>query len=177
MAAVVAAVVAVAGCGASSPAAVSLPVKGQTPASAADVNDAGPSARQQVLTAYAGYWQANSAAVDAGNAAAARPLLARYMTASSIPAVLAGLAQDWAVHAVSVGNPVPHILSVKVTGKRALVHDCADLSTAGLASAKTKRAYPRSFGSAHANFYADLVLTPSGWLVSNLIPVVAPCEP
>ncbi len=136
-----------------------------------------PGTRAQVLAAYTGYWQASSAAVDAGRAAPARALLARYLTAGVIPAVIAALRTDWADHAVSAGSPVMHILSIKITGGHALVHDCLDLSHAGLANARTGRVYPRSFGSAHANFYADLVRSNSGWLISNLVPVMAPCEP
>jgi hypothetical protein len=165
----------VAGCAAQP--AVTLPPRAHAAASASDLNDAQQSARGQVLTAYTGYWQASSAAVDAGNPTAARALLAPYLTASGMSEVLAALAPDWAEHAVAAGSPVSHIQSVKITGRRALVHDCVDLSHAGLANAQTRKLYPRSFGSTHANFYADLVLGPSGWLVSNLVPVVAPCEP
>lgn len=171
----VAVTAAVAGC-AGQP-AVSLPSRSHQPASASDLNAAPQSARDQVLTAYTGYWQASSAAVDAGNPTAARTVLAPYLTASAISGVLAALGPDWAEHAIAYGSPVSHIQSVKLTGRRALVHDCVDLSHAGLANAQTKKVYPHSFGSAHANFYADLVLGPSGWLVSNLVPVVAPCEP
>jgi hypothetical protein len=169
------AVAAAAGC-ASQP-AVSLPSKAHGAASAADLNDPQLNAREQVLTAYTGYWQANSAAVDAGNAASARALLAPYLTASALPGVLAALRPDWSEHAVSSGSPVLHILSVKITGRQAIVHDCIDLSHAGLANARTGKVYPHSFGSSHANFYADLVLSRSRWLVSNLVPVVALCEP
>jgi hypothetical protein len=156
---------------------VSLPPKAPGPVSAASLSDPRLAAREQVLTAYTGYWQATSAAVNAGNAASARTLLTPYLTASAIPGALAGLAPDWAQHAVSSGSPVLHIQSVKITGWRAIVHDCVDLSHAGLASARTGKVFPRSFGSSHANFYADLVLSRHRWLVSNLVPVVAPCEP
>jgi hypothetical protein len=115
--------------------------------------------------------------VDAGSATAARALLAPYVTASAIPGFVAALRPDWAEHAVSAGSPALHILSIEITGDRALVHDCIDLSHAGLENARTRKVYPRSFGSPHANFYADLVLSQSRWLVSNLVPVVAPCEP
>jgi hypothetical protein len=158
-------------------ASVGLPPKAHERASAAVLTAPQPDPRAQVLAAYAGYWQATGAAVNAGKARPARALLAPYLTPSAIPGVLAALRPDWAEHAVSAGSPVLHILSVKITGTRALVHDCADLSQAGLADARTGRPYPRSFGSAHANFYADLVLAGSRWLVSNLVPVVAPCEP
>ncbi len=154
-----------------------LPVKARAPASAAVLTDPQLSARDQVLAAYAGYWQATGAAVSAGGPAAARELLARYLTPGAIAGVLAALRPDWAEHAVSTGSPVTHVQSVKITAGHALVHDCVDLSQAGLADPRTGRPYPRSFGSAHANFYADLVRSGSRWLVSNLVPVVAPCEP
>jgi hypothetical protein len=170
-----AALLAAAGC--AGQADVTLPARSQRPAAAAVVTDPGLAAREQVISAYTGYWQANSAAVDAGNAAAARAVLAPYVTASAIPGFVAALRPDWAGHAVSAGSPALHILSITVTGSRALVHDCIDLSHAGLQNARTRKVYPRSFGSPHANFYADLVLSQSRWLVSNLVPVVAPCEP
>ena len=166
---------AVTGC--TSPVNAGLPPKAGAPAAAAVLTDPQGSARDQVLAAYAGYWQATGAAVNAGGAAAARELLARYLTPGAIAGVLAALRPDWAEHAVSTGSPVTHVLSVKITAGHALVHDCADLSQAGLADARTGRPYPRSFGSAHANFYADLVRSGRRWLVSNLVPVVAPCEP
>ena len=163
--------------GCASQASAGLPPKAQDRASPAALTAPQPDPRAQVLAAYAGYWQATGAAVDAGQAGQARALLAPYLTPGAIRGVLAALRPDWAEHAVSAGSPVLHILSVKITGTRALVHDCTDLSQAGLADARTGRPYPRSFGSAHANFYADLVLSGSHWLVSNLVPVVAPCEP
>jgi hypothetical protein len=168
-------VTALAGCAGQADAG--LPAKPGALPPAAVLTAPQPGPREQVLAAYAGYWQASSAAVDAGRAAPARTLLARYITVGAIPGVIAALRPDWADHAVSAGSPVMHILSIKITGGRALVHDCLDLSHAGLANARTGRVYPRSFGSAHANFYADLVRSRSGWLISNLVPVMAPCEP
>ncbi len=167
---------AVAGCAGQADAGLPPKPAGQAPAAAA-LTDPHLGTREQVLAAYTGYWQASSAAVDAGSAASARVLLARYLTASAIPGVIAALRPDWADHAVSAGSPVLHIMSIKITGSHALVHDCVDLSHAGLANARTGRVYPRSFGSAHVNFYADLVRSRAGWLVSNLVPVVALCEP
>lgn len=167
------ATIAVAGCGGQPD--VALPSKGGPSAAAHDLTEQS-SAREQVMAAYAGYWAATSAAVSAGSPAAARQQLAPYLTAAAISQVIAGLKPDWAQHAVSTGSPVSHILGVKITGARALVHDCVDLSQAGLAHARTGKPFPRSFGSAHANFYADLVLTRHHWLVSNLVPVVAPCD-
>jgi hypothetical protein len=132
--------------------------------------------REQVMAAYAGYWQASDKAVDAGNARLARRLLARYAPASAIPGLIAALQQDWDSHAVVDGNPVLHILSVRVRKNRATVHDCVDLSHAGLKDARTGRVLPHSFGSPRANYYASLVFSGGRWLVSNLVPVVALCD-
>ena len=106
-----------------------LPPKARAPA-AAVLTDPQLGARDQVLAAYAGYWQATGAAVNAGGPAAARELLARYLTPGAIAGVLAALRPDWAEHAVSTGSPVTHVLSVKITAGHALVHDCVDLSQA-----------------------------------------------
>jgi hypothetical protein len=168
-------VTAIAGCAGQADAG--LPSKSEAPGIAAVLTEPQLSAREQVLAAYTGYWQATSAAVDAGGAAAARVVLARYLTSSAIPGVIAAMRPDWADHAVSAGSPVMHILSIKITGGHALVHDCIDLSHAGLANARTGRVYPRSFGSERVNFYADLVRSRAGWLISNLVPVMASCEP
>ena len=133
--------------------------------------------RQQVMAAYVGYWQANDSAVNAGNASRARQILSRYVPAAALPGLIAALQQDWDLHAVVDGSPVLHILSVHVHKNHATVHDCVDLSHAGLKSARTGHVLPHSFGSARANYYASLVLTGGRWLVSNLVPVVATCVP
>jgi hypothetical protein len=135
-----------------------------------------PGPRQQVMAAYEGYWQASGDAVNAGNARLADRVLARYVAAAAIPGMIAALRQDWESHAVVDGHPILHILSVQVRASRATVHDCVDLSQAGLKDARTGQALPQSFGSARANYYASLVLQDGRWLVSNIVPVVAPCN-
>jgi hypothetical protein len=129
------------------------------------------------MAAYAGYWQASDSAVNAGNARRARQILARYVPAAALPGMIAALSQDWAMHAVADGSPVLHIVSVRVRKSQATVHDCVDLSHAGLKNARTGRVLPHSFGGARANYYASLVLRGGRWLVSDLVPVVAPCDP
>ena len=168
--------VAAAGCAGAGQASVRLPPKTviRSPAPAQVADRLSP--RQQVLAAYAGYWQASGDAVNAGNARLARRILARYVPASAIPGMIATLRQDWDTHAVADGNPVLHILSVQVRKGRATVHDCVDLSQAGLKNARTGLALPHSFGSPRANYYASLVLQGGRWLVSNIVPVVAPCD-
>jgi hypothetical protein len=166
--------VALAACAGQGQARVVLPVKATGgPAQLADR----PGPRQEVMAAYAGYWQAGDEALNAGNARQARRILAQYAPAAALPGLIAALRQDWARHAVSYGSPVLHVLSVKIRGRRATVHDCVDLSQAGLRNARTGRVFPRSFGSPRADYYASLVRPGRRWLVSNIVPVVAPCEP
>jgi hypothetical protein len=166
---------AVAGCG-SAQAPVALPPRAaaHSPAQAAMAR---PTVRQQVVAAYTAYWQATAAATDAGGGARARAILAPYLPPSSIPAMIAALRQDWAAHAVTDGSPVLHITAVSVGHGTATVSDCVDLSHAGLRDARTGQVFPHSFGSPRASYFASLVRRGGHWLVSNLVPVVAPCEP
>lgn len=167
---------AIAGCAGAGQASVALPRKPviQPAAGAADHS---PGLRQQVIAAYSGYWRATSEAVNSGDARRARRILAGYAPAAAIPGLIAVLRRDWAMHAVDDGSPVLHIISVTVGKDSATVHDCVDLSHAGLKDERTGRAFPLSFGSARANYYASLVRQGRSWLVSNIVPVVAPCDP
>ena len=175
-AALAAAALAAAMAGCAGQPSVALPSRAAAGASPARLADQ-PGQRQQVMAAYAGYWQASDEALNSGNAATARQILARYTPATALPGLIAVLRQDWARHAVTDGSAVLHIVGVRIRGRHATVHDCVDLSHAGLKNARTGRVFPHSFGSQRANYYASLVLTGHGWLVSNLVPVVALCEP
>ena len=174
--ALLAAAAAAAGCGRQHPVALPPPPAG--PASAASAPAASPpTARDQVISAYISYWQASGQAIDAGRPSRARAILAPYVTADSLPSMIAVLQQDWQQHAVAYGSPVLHIRSVVIRQGTATVHDCIDLSHAGLRNARTGRVFPRSFGSPRANYYASLVRDGGHWLVSNVVPVVASCDP
>jgi predicted small lipoprotein YifL len=173
--AVLAAAAAAAGCGRQHPVALPPPAG---PASAASAPAASPpTARDQVISAYISYWQASGQAIDAGRPGRARAILAPYVTADSLPSMIAVLQQDWQQHAAAYGSPVLHIRSVVIRHGTATVHDCIDLSHAGLRNARTGRVFPRSFGSPRANYYASLVRDGGRWLVSNVVPVVASCDP
>ncbi len=163
------------GCAGAGQASVALPPKAaaQPPARLADQQGV----RQQVVAAYYGYWHASDEALNAGDAARARQILASYAPATALPGLIAAFRQDWARHAITFGRPVLHIVSVKIRNDRATVHDCVDLSHAGLQHARTGRVFPRSFGSPRASYYARLVRRGGRWLVSNIVPVVAQCEP
>ncbi len=165
---------AVAGCGSQAP--VALPHK--SAGTAAPVALAAPpqSAQQQVIAAYSGYWQAVGQALDTQNAAKAGEILASHATAASIPLLIRGFETDWARGEVQYGAPVPHILSVRVSGNHAAVHDCADFSRAGVQNARTGQVVG-SLGSSRVNMISTLVRSHGRWLVSNQVPVVSSCVP
>ena len=168
---------AVAGCGgqaASRPAAQGAAPGAAVPAALAGA-PLGP--QQQVVAAYTGYWQALGQALDTQNAGPrAGVILAsvrdrgQHLVADRRVRDRLGAGRD------PVRRPVPHILSVRVTGDRAAVHDCADFSRAGVQSASTGQVVG-SLGSPRVNMISTLVLTRGRWLVSNQVPVVLSCVP
>jgi hypothetical protein len=165
----------IAGCGGQ--AAVALPRKTSLPAVPAASPGPGrtPAVSDQVVAAYTGYWQALGQALDARNAAAARAILAPFATPALIPSLVSGLETDWARGEIQYGAPVPHILSVQVTGDKATVHDCADFSHAGVQT--TTGQLVGSLGNPRVNMISILVLSGGRWLLSNQVPVVASCNP
>lgn len=165
---------AVAGCGGQ--ASVALPAKSAGPAAPVAVAAPSLSPQQQVVAAYAGYWQALGQALDSQNAARASAILAPYAVPANIPLLINGFRSDWARGEVQYGGPVPHILSVQITGDHAAVHDCADFSHAGVQSARTGQVVG-SLGSSRVNLISTLVRMRGRWLVSNQVPVVSTCVP
>lgn len=167
---------AVAGCGGQQ--AVPLPHKAATQqdAPAAAASQAPLTPRQQVVAAYTGYWLALGQALDTRSAPQARAILARHVPPASIPSLVSGFETDWARGEIQYGGPVPHIQSVQIAGSHAAVHDCADFSHAGLQDASTGQVIG-SLGSPRVNMISTLVRSHGRWLVSNQVPVVAPCAP
>ena len=168
-------VLAVTGCGGQ--ASVALPHKAAPPAGV-PVAVTGPllTVREQVIAAYAGYWQALGQALDTQNAGRARAILAGYVPAASIPSLISSFEADWAQGEIQYGSPVPHIISVHITGSQAAVHDCADFSNAGVQDARTGQVVG-GLGNPHVNLISTLVLTHGRWLVSNQVPVELSCAP
>ena len=165
-------------CGTQQAPSVALPAR----ASGGDTVPAAPSSppptpEQVVAADYAGYWQAYGQAMTAGNAPAARQLLAPYAAASTIPRLIASLQRVWAAHDQAYGAAQPHVLGVDITGPRALLHDCLDLSHFGVLDKTTGRVVSSSFGLANRDYYITLVLSGGRWLVSNMEPVEVPCQP
>jgi hypothetical protein len=168
-------VLAVTGCGGQ--ASVALPHKAAPPAGVpVAVTDPPLTVREQVIAAYTGYWQALGQALDTQNAGRARAILAQYVPAASIPSLISSFEADWARGEIEYGSPVPHIISVHITGGQAAVHDCADLSNAGVQDARTGQVVG-SLGNPHVNLISTLVLTHGKWLVTNQVPVVLACVP
>jgi hypothetical protein len=168
--------VVVAACGGQPDAA--LPPKATAPGPVPSAALAGSpvSPAGQVVAAYTGYWQALGQALDTRSAARARAVLAPYAASAMIPSLISGFESDWARGEIQYGGPVPHILSVRVTGGRAAVHDCADFSNAGVQSASTGQVIG-SLGNPRVNMISTLVRARGRWLVSNQVPVVLPCVP
>jgi hypothetical protein len=169
---------AVVGCGGQP--AVALPHKAagpaQAPASPAALAGGPVSVHDQVVAAYTGYWQALGQALDTRDAARARAILAPYATPALIPSLISGFETDWVRDEIQYGSPVPHILSVRVAGRRAAVHDCADFSNAGVQSVSTGQVIG-SLGNPRVNMISTLVLANGRWLVSDQVPVVLSCVP
>jgi hypothetical protein len=162
------------GCGGQPPAV--LPHKSAPLPVPAAVTAPRQTPRQQVVAAYTGYWQALGQALDTRNAGRAQAILEQYVPGASIPSLMRGFEADWAQGEIQYGSPVPHILSVRITGAAAAVHDCADFSNAGVQEARTGQVVG-SLGNSRVNLISTLVLTHGRWLVSNQVPVVSSCVP
>ena len=135
-----------------------------------------PSARDLVIAVYEGYWRATSKALASRDASKARAIMAGYVPASAIPALVKGLKAIWLRNEIGYGSPVFHILSVKLTGRgTAAVRDCVDLSHIGLANRQTGQVVG-GFGQSHDFLVTTLALGHGRWLVTGAIPVVQTCS-
>jgi hypothetical protein len=171
--------VALAATGCGGPAAsVALPGKAGT-ATAAPASLAGPAPtpRQAVAAAYSGYWRAYAAAMASLKPARATAILAPYATRSGIPQLVKTLQAVWAANDTAYGGAVTHVKGVRITGRRAILHDCLDLSHFGVLDRATGRIVPDSFGLPNQDYYISLVRSGGRWRVSNMQPVEVPCEP
>ncbi len=66
---------------------------------------------------------------------------------------------------------------MRITGRRALLHDCLDLSHFGVLDKRTGRVVPGSFGLPGQDYYVSLELSGGRWKVANMQPVEVPCSP
>jgi len=116
---------------------VGLPAKSRQQTAPTALGGQTLTARQQVIAAYTGYWQAFAAAMSSQNAARARAIMAPYEPASAIAQTIKADRRVWAAHETAYGSAAPHILDVRMAGNRALVHDCLDLSHFGAQNTPT----------------------------------------
>jgi hypothetical protein len=176
------AIASLAACGASAP-SVSLPPKQPSaPAAAAlALPTASTSSKQAVSIAYLAFWPASSQAEKAGNATAARRILAPYVAPSYISYMISGMRSAWTKREVSWGASIEHIQSVTVatlhSGEQtAVVKDCQDDSRDALASAETGVLVPGTLGSADQELYASLSLISGRWLIEQITFVGDTCS-
>ena len=91
--------------------------------------------------------------------------------------LLGNLQSIWAANDTAYGGAVVHVKGVQITGRRAILHDCLDLSHFGVLNRATGRVVPDSFGLPNRDYYISLVRSGGRWRVSNMEPVEVPCEP
>jgi hypothetical protein len=154
---------------------VRLPPKAAPAATPAATVSRSPTPRQLVLVAFAGYTAALHAADLSGNAAQARQLLRPYLAAARIPGVVQTERAIWARDERFFGQDVLHVLSVRVDGRHAFVHDCDNTSAMGLEGATTGLPVPGSAGIPHDNVVTRLDLVHGHWLVEFQLIEDVPC--
>jgi hypothetical protein len=161
---------------------VQLPATAAAPVSAEPVSAApGPppalTARQRVIAALVGYTAALGQAEQSRSSAAARRLLHPYLAANRIGGLVRAISTIWASGEAFYGQDVLHVLTVRIEGRRALVHECDNTSGMGLENAVSGRAVPGSSGVAHDNLVTRLELARGQWLVESQLPEDVPCAP
>jgi hypothetical protein len=164
-----------AGCSAS-PASVALPRR-SSPATAANAAAPRLTPRQQVIAAYTGYTQTLPEAESTRSAVQVRALMAPYLSASGIAALLRAFRAVWRKHEISYGRPVTHIMRVTITGSRAVVDDCANDSHSGLEDASTGRTITATLGSSRVNLVTSLIRVHGRWLIGMQNVLLVPCTP
>jgi hypothetical protein len=162
-----------AACGAGTP-SVSLPPKASTgPAATSPAVAATTSSKLAVTNAYLAFWPASDLAEKAGNAAAARAILAQYVDPNYIGYMISGMQSAWTKNEVNWGASVEHIQSVTVAtfnsgAQTAEVRDCQDDSRDGLANAQTGVLVQGTLGAAHQELFASLSLVNGHWLIEQV---------
>lgn len=175
-----AAAASVTACGASAPHVNLPPKQPSSPTRAAPSVAAAKSAKQAVISAYLSFWPASDQAEKAGNATAARAILARYVDPNYIGYMISGMQSAWSKNEINWGASVEHIQSVTVAtlnsgGQDAVVKDCQDDSHDGLASRQTGALVPGTLGSAHQELYSSLSLVNGQWLIEQVTFVGSTC--
>ncbi len=133
--------------------------------------------RQQVIAAYTGYTAAIAAAFASKSKAKVRQLLRPYLGASAIDNTISAFARAWAENEIAYGNVVLHILSVRIRGATAWVHDCDNTSGSGLQNAATGQIIPGSAGISDDNLLTRLERVDGHWNIQVQTTEDVPCKP
>jgi hypothetical protein len=131
--------------------------------------------RQQVIAAFTGYTTAMAAAFDSRSPAEVRQLLSPYLSAATIANAVRAFGQAWRQNEISFGQPEHHIISVRIAGTAAWVHDCDDTSKSGLEYAGTGQIVPGSVGSVDDNLVTRLNLVGGHWVIDVQTVEDVPC--
>ena len=155
-----------------------LPAKPSiTVSSATEASQSPSSERQQVIAAFVGYSTALHQANLSRSTSTARRLLRPYLIADRIDGLVRAESKIWASGEVFYGQPVLHVLSVRIVGHRAFVHDCDDTSRMSLLRSSDDRTVPGSSGTLHDNVVTTLTFIRGRWLVEYQLVEDVPCEP
>jgi hypothetical protein len=161
---------------------VKLPAKpsrasAATSAQSPSASPAAATPKAAVESAYTASWAASDKAERSGQDAAARAILAPYVTTSYLGTILTRMAPYWTRHEAAAGYMIDHIKSVYVnSGRAAVVVDCQDASHHYLVDAATGQEVPGSRGPSHAELYTSLGLGSDGkWRVASVTFVAGSC--
>jgi hypothetical protein len=111
------------------------------------------------------------------SASTARRLLRPYLVAGRVDGLVRAESNIWASGEVFSGQAVLHVLSVRIVGHRAFVHDCDDTSGMSLVRSSDNRTVPGSSGTQHDNVVTKLTFAHGHWLVEYQLVEDLPCEP
>ena len=132
--------------------------------------------RQQVVAALTGYTSALHAANLTGNAVQARRLLRPYLSAARVDGIIRTEQSIWSKGEMVFGQDLLHVLTVRIVGGHAFVHDCDNTSGAGLVDAATGQPVPGSRGIPDLNIVTRLSLVRQHWIVDFQIVEDVPCK-
>jgi len=156
---------------------VHLPPKPPAATTSSSIRKQPPaSPRQQVIAALTGYVAALHAANLSKNPATVRRLLRPYLYAARTDSVIQTEREIWSKGEAPYGQTILHILSVRVVGRHAFVHDCDDTSGSGLENASTGQPVPGSAGISDLNIITRLELVRGRWIIEFQIVEDAPCK-
>jgi hypothetical protein len=155
---------------------VNLPAKTQATTSAAASAPQRLTPRQEVISTFTGYTAAMAAAFDSRSPAEVRQLLGPYLNAATIANAVHAFGQAWRQNEVSFGQPVQHIIAVRVQGSAAWVHDCDNTSKSGLEFAGTGQIVPGSLGTVDDNLLTRLNLVDGHWVIGVQTVEDVPCS-